>query len=70
MARPLRVEFEGACYHVRARGNERRAIVRCDGDRERFLQLLSECGARFRLRVHAYVLMSNHYHLIPGDSVR
>jgi putative transposase len=64
MARPLRVEFPGAWYHLTARGNERRAIFRSDWDRERFLDLLGELRVRFEVRIHAYVLMSNHYHLI------
>ena len=64
MARPLRIEFAGAWYHVTARGNERRAIFRSDVDRKRFVELLAECCRRFALRLHAYVLMANHYHLI------
>ena len=63
MARPLRIEFPGAWYHVTARGNERRAIFRSDTDRRRLLELLGECGTRFGLRIHGYVLMANHYHL-------
>ena len=58
------MEFPGAWYHLTARGNERRAIFRSDRDRERFLDLLGECRVRFGLRIHAYVLMTNHYHLI------
>jgi len=64
MARPLRIEFAGAWYHVTARGNERRAIFRSDADRGRLLELLGQCGPRFGLRFHGYVLMTNHYHLI------
>lgn len=64
MARTLRVEFEGAIYHVTARGNERRAIFRTDGDRKRFLGKLEETSQEYRLRVYAYVLMENHYHLL------
>src|SRR5438067_761716 len=64
MARPLRIEFSGAWYHVSARGNERRAIFRSEADRRRFLELLGEDCARFDLRLHGYVLMPNHYHLI------
>lgn len=64
MARALRVEFPGAWYHVTARGNERRAIFRVEADRVRFLELLGECSSRFGVRVHGYVLMTNHYHLI------
>ncbi len=64
MARPLRVEFAEAAYHVMARGNERRAIFRDDRDRHRFLETVGEMVARFGVRLHAYCLMSNHYHLL------
>ena len=64
MARPLRVEFEGACYHVTARGNERREMFRSDADRLEFLKTLGEAAERFGLVVHAYCLMPNHYHLV------
>jgi hypothetical protein len=47
MARPIRVEFANAVYHVTARGNERKAIVRDDPDRERFLETLEETVGRF-----------------------
>ena len=64
MARPLRVEFAGALYHVTARGNERRAIFRDDDDRQRFLATLEEACAEYGLRLHAFCLMPNHYHLL------
>lgn len=64
MARPLRVQYPGALYHVTARGNERKAIFRTDADRERFLAVLAQGVERYRLRLHAYVLMDNHYHLL------
>lgn len=64
MARPIRVEFEGAVYHVTARGNERRAIYRDDQDRKLFLETLEQCADRFGAVVHAYCLMPNHYHLL------
>jgi putative transposase len=64
MARPLRVEFEGASYHVTARGNERRLIFRDDQDRRRFLETLGQACERFGLIVQAYCLMPNHYHLL------
>jgi putative transposase len=66
MARPIRVEFPGAVYHVMARGNEQREIFRDDQDRRRFLQTLSEAVEQFGLRVYAYCLMSNHYHVVAG----
>ena len=64
MARPLRLEHAGALWHVTCRGNERRSIFRDDGDRKVFLSLLSEAIRRFGWRLHAYVLMGNHYHLL------
>ena len=44
MARPLRIEYPGAYYHVTSRGNEQRAIFRDDKDREKFLELFKACG--------------------------
>ncbi len=64
MARALRIERPGGRYHVTARGNERKAIFRDEGDRFQFLELLSELEERFGARIHAYVLMDNHYHLL------
>ena len=63
MARPLRLEYPGAIYHVTARGNERRAIFRGDGDRERFLLKLGELVVLHHVDVYAFALMGNHYHL-------
>ncbi|MSR64597.1 MAG: hypothetical protein EXS18_02320 [Verrucomicrobiae bacterium] len=64
MARPLRIDVAGGWYHVTARGNERRNIFRDDRDRHHLLELLGALPTRFGLRIHAYVLMSNHYHLL------
>ena len=64
MARPIRVEFPDAVYHVTARGNERQPIVREDPDRERFLETLEQMVQRFGVAIHAYCLMLNHYHLL------
>jgi REP element-mobilizing transposase RayT len=64
MARPLRIDVPGGWYHVTARGNERRAIFLDDRDRERFVGLVAELPVRFGVRVHAYVLMSNHWHAL------
>jgi REP element-mobilizing transposase RayT len=60
----LRIEHPGGWFHVTGRGNEQRAIYRDNRDREHFCELLSETVARFRVRLHAFVLMDNHYHLI------
>jgi REP element-mobilizing transposase RayT len=51
-------------YHVTARGNERKAIVRDDLDRARFVDTLAALVDRYRVRCHAWVLMDNHYHLL------
>lgn len=64
MARPLRIEYPGAYYHVTSRGNERKAIFRDQTDREKFLDLLGRAVRDFQLRLHGYVLMNNHYHLL------
>ena len=64
MARSIRIEFPGAFYHVMARGNCRQAIFRDDEDRRRFVQTLGEACLRTGWRVHAWVLLSNHYHLM------
>ena len=64
MARPLRLEFPGALYHVTARGNARQAIVLDDRDRVVFLVCLGDVVLRFAWICHAYCLMDNHYHLL------
>ena len=64
MSRPIRIEFPGALFHVTSRGNEQRDIFRDDADRVRFLDLLAETIERFRWILSAYVLMSNHFHLL------
>ena len=64
MARPLRIEFEGALYHITSRGNAREKIFLDDEDRSVFLATLGETVARFGWICHAYCLMSNHYHLL------
>ena len=64
MARPLRIEYAGAVYHVMARGNQGHAIFRDDEDRQRFLETLGEACEKTGWWVHAYVLMGNHYHLL------
>lgn len=64
MARPLRIEFPGALYHVTARGNARQVIFWDDEDREQFLTVLGRVVSRFHLILHAYCLMDNHFHLV------
>jgi putative transposase len=64
VARPLRIEYPGAAYHVMARGNQGQVIFRDDADRKRFLETLTESCEKTGWRIHAYVLMGNHYHLL------
>ena len=63
MPRRPRMEQEGELYHVINRGNYRRDLFVSPGAAESFLKALFEAAARFRWRVHAYVLMRNHFHL-------
>lgn len=64
MARPLRIEFPGALYHVTARGDQRGAIYRDDTDRYIWLEVLGLVSARFHFVVHSYCQMTNHYHFL------
>ena len=64
MPRKPRVEYEGAIYHVMARGNGGENIVKNEHDREWFVETLGEAVVRAGWCLHAYVLMRNHYHLL------
>ncbi|MBC7220023.1 transposase [Candidatus Bipolaricaulota bacterium] len=64
MARPLRIEYPGALYHVTSRGNARQEVFWDDVDRRAFLEVLSQVIERFGWLCHAYCLMPNHYHLL------
>ena len=64
MARPLRIEYAGAVYHVTSRGNARQAIVTDDHDRRTFLTVLAHVIDRFDWLCHAYCLMDTHDHLL------
>lgn len=64
MARAWRIEYEGACYHLLSRGNEGRNIFFADADRRLFLETWGKACGRFDIEAFAYVLMSNHYHLL------
>lgn len=68
MARPLRIEFAGALYHITSRGNAREDIYKDDSDRDDFLELLHKTNMRHGWICHAYCLMSNHYHLLIETS--
>lgn len=64
MARPIRIEYAGALYHVTARGNAQQSVYLMDADRIHFLNLLEQVCDDRHWRCHAYCLMSNHYHLL------
>lgn len=64
MARPYRLEAEETCYHITSRGNERKAIFTKDRDREKFLEYLQKAKEKYKFYLYAYVLMTNHYHLL------
>lgn len=64
MARPLRLEFAGALYHITSRGDRKEAIYETGDDREAFLTVLSDVCRTHHWLCHAYCLMDNHYHLL------
>ncbi len=64
MARPIRIEYAGALYHITSRGDRKEDIYESDSDRIQFLEILGQVCDRFNWIVHAYCLMPNHYHLI------
>jgi REP element-mobilizing transposase RayT len=64
MARPLRICYPGAFYHITSRGNERKAIFKGRADREKFLSYLESAVLRYDAIIHVYCLMDNHYHLL------
>ena len=64
MARPLRFQYPGAVYHVMARGDGGKVVFQTDDDRLVFLKRLEETCGSCGWRVHAWVLMGNHFHLL------
>jgi len=64
MARPLRIEYEGAVYHIISRGNAGQDIFLGDEDRRMLLAILAQAAARFGWFCHAYCLLPNHDHLL------
>lgn len=64
MGRPLRITYPGAHYHVTSRGNEQKDIFKSRRDREQFLSYLESSVTRYGATIHAYCLMTNHYHLL------
>ncbi|MBU0678658.1 MAG: transposase [Verrucomicrobia bacterium] len=72
MARRLRIEFPGAIYHVMNRGIDRRSLFRSEQDAVRFEESLAECVDIYQVRIHAYALLPNHFHLLvetPGANL-
>lgn len=70
MARPLRIIYPGAFYHITSRGNERKRVFLSKKDREQFLSYLESATEKYGAIIHCYVLMDNHYHLLleTGDA--
>ena len=64
MARPLRIEYPDAVYHITSRGNARQPVFLEEGDCSGFLAALGEVVELYRWRCYAYCLMTNHYHLL------
>ena len=64
MARPLRIEFPNALYHITSRGDRREAIYRDDEDRRQWLKILGEVCECSNWVIHGYCQMTNHYHLL------
>ncbi len=64
MARPLRIQYPGALYHVTHRGNERKEIFKDDLDRQKFIQLLARSLDIYSVKLYSFVLMNNHFHLL------
>ncbi len=64
MARPLRIEYPGAFYHVMHRGNDGKDIFKSNRDREKFLEYVGKAVERYDIKIHSYCLMTNHYHLL------
>ena len=63
MARPLRLSFENAVYHIMARGNRGESIFYSDGDKKVFIDKMNEAFEKYSFICYAYCLMDNHYHL-------
>lgn len=64
MARPLRIEYKGAFYHITARGNERKRIFFSKADYDKFKDYLGKAQDKYGYLLHCYMLMTNHYHLL------
>jgi len=67
MARPLRITFPGAFYHINSRGNERKVVFKSKHDREKFLEYLESATQRYDALIHAYCMMDNHISSAAGN---
>jgi len=71
MARPLRIEYPGALYHVTSRGNEQKDVFKSQRDQEKFLSYVESAVVRYGAVGHPWFLMSNHYlSSIVGNTLR
>ena len=64
MARPLRITYPGALYHITSRGNEQKPIFKSKRDREKIPEYLESASERYDALIHLYCLMDNHYHIL------
>ena len=64
MARQIRIEYDGAAYHVMARGNQGQATFEDDPDRRTWIETLAEACEKTGWRIHAFVMLGNHYHVL------
>jgi REP element-mobilizing transposase RayT len=64
VARPLRIEYPGAFYHITSRGNELKDVFKSQKDREKFLSYFDSATLRYGAVIHVYCMMSNHYHIL------
>jgi len=69
MARALRLQFNGAVYHITSRGNARQDVFLSVQDRKKFLEILAHSISRYSWLCHAYCLMDNHDHLLIETSI-
>ena len=70
MARPLRIEFAGASYHVTSRGDRKEPIFKDDLDRQNLLEVVAQSLGRYDAQMLAFCLMGNHYHFARANGVR
>jgi len=64
VARPHRIQYPGALYHITSRGNEIKKIYLDDSERKKFLEILEDYHNRLGILIHCYVLMNNNYHIV------